>query len=352
MTVISAGLALTIVICNLLVLKVFLTSKKYINAQVVYRVSLAFSDILVGLVVFPSFLFNLFYRLKESAIYKAYEGTNNFRKKRNNSNRIGNYHLSAESGEFTNLTLPDIYLNFIGFFTTITIIVSVNTLTIAAADRFAAIYRPLKYKTSSTTAIARYTSIAIWLISALIAVLPFGIDDLWYTTDCTTIVYAAGKSATIFYILTFCVQLLIFWFFTTASYVFYKKHSKKFHDLHANREAQKEIAQHIKLMGTLAIIACAFTITLIPIISFLSLSLLPEERFFEVLNFNFQNSINYFPTVQVFVTIIFLTNSLSNFFVYSVRDKRFRKSTKKLFFKNTLHKIQISNKPNNTVTTE
>ena len=229
--------------------------------------------------------------------------------------------------------LPKAYLGIFGFFTSITIAVSVNTLAVAAIDRFVAIYRPLKYRTTSTILIARGACVGIWFFVVCVSLLPFWLDDIMYVTEHTSLVFAEGDLAIYTYMLTFCIPLIVLWFFTLASYVAYKKHYNSRKKIISNELIRREMKKHIKLMITLGIMAGAFTVTMIPSIAFISHLFLDDEEFFELLSLSRQNPVNYFQFAEVGVTILYLANSLTNFFVYSARDKRFRQTSKSFYLK-------------------
>ena len=309
-----------------MVLGVLLINKKLIHAQAVYRMSLALADLLVGIAVFPSFIYiSLFYFSGRLTINKQSTSTS--------------LHLnqSIEFNTFLNTvlhsTLSQKYINAMGVFTVVSTLVSVKTLTIAAIDRFAAIYRPLRYHTLSPTKIARNTCLVIWMISFVVALLPISVEQLNYTIKNTSLVFVAGNFAMIVYMLTLCIPLILVWCFTFATFAAYKSHSSNRKYIISNITYKSEISQHMKLLSTLGIIAGAFTVTLIPLIVFLSYLFLGDMDFYEILNLNPKNPVNFFPLLQNIVIILFLSSSLSNFFVYSVRDKKFRFAIKTIGIK-------------------
>ena len=336
-----AGFALAITVCNSVVVGVLFINKKLMNAQVVYRISLAFTDIIVGIIVYPSLLFNMFHHLTGKLEIKRNSNTSSFILYQNDSNVTLDLN-AIKDNQVVRSPLPSVYGNTVGFFTTITLIVSVNTLTIAAIDRFAAIYRPLRYRMISTTSIAWHTSVVIWLLSVFVGVLPLWTENLWYVVQRITIVHKEGNSVSVIYLFTFCLQLILMWFFTVASIVVYKKRSNALKNMRANNLHQNELSKHGRLIGTLGLMAGAFSLTLIPLILYLPYGILDDEDLFKILKLSSQNSTNYYSVIQIFVTAIFLTNSLSNFFIYSARDKKFRKAFKKIFCNIQLKKKKTS----------
>ena len=157
--VVCTILAFAITLSNLTVLGVFLTNNTKCNAQVVYRVSLAISDLLVGILIFPAFVYNIFYYLNGGLKIKDQNNPTNSIFNEDNHNTTVD--LILEDGHIVQFTLSYSYLGAIGFVTTLTILVSINTLTVAAIDRFVAVYRPLKYRILPTISFAKYASIII-----------------------------------------------------------------------------------------------------------------------------------------------------------------------------------------------
>ena len=327
---VCAILALAIALCNCTVLGVLLTNQKLQNAQVVYRISLGFSDLLVGILVFPSFIYNMFSYLLQKP---AFEETNNGFNVTASASSFNGSSVVEESHRKVAIFLPDSYLYVIGFFTSITIFASVNTLAVAAIDRFVALCCPLKYRILATISIARGASVGIWLTAVSVAILPFWLDDLMYVTEHTSLVFAEGDLAIYTYLLTFCVPLIVMWCFTISSYIAYKKHFNTRIKLISNGLIKREMLKHFKLMITLGIMAGAFTLTMIPSIALISHLFLGDEEFFELLSLSRQNPVNYFRAAEVSVTILYLANSLTNFFIYSARDIRFRKASKTFYLK-------------------
>ena len=107
------------------------------NGQEIYRISLASSDILTGIIVFPSYI--------------------------------------CSYSDSRSVCFNKTYLNVVGFFTLLSIYVSIFSLIAAAIDRFKALYRPLKYNAKAIVTMAKHICLGLWLISVLLAIALAGI---------------------------------------------------------------------------------------------------------------------------------------------------------------------------------
>ena len=140
--VISVVLAVATTLSNLTVLIVFCTNKKLMNGQAVYRMSLAISDFFTGIIVFPSFIISSFRHLNTTDL---------------------------------NQCAYDPYVYAIGFFTMLSLHVSIFTLIAAVIDRFKVVYRPLSYNVQSSISFGWKICVILWIISIILAAVPLGI---------------------------------------------------------------------------------------------------------------------------------------------------------------------------------
>ena len=83
-------------------------------------------------------------------------------------------------------------------------------------------------------------------------------------------------------------------------------------------------------MTTLVIIAGVFTFTIIPPIALVLHALFAEADFFESMYLHSRNTA-YYSASHIVFTMVFWTNSLCNYFIYSARDKCFRDASKKIY---------------------
>ena len=256
------------------------------NRPAVYRISLAVSDVLAGIIVFPSYIYS-----------SCYSGTLSF-----------------------NVT----YVNVIGFFTWLNVYVSIFSLIAAAIDRFKVVYRPLKYNAKATATIARKICLGLWLISILLAIAPTGIihKNFSFALVADTIVLPVvlnDVTAISIYVLTgIIIPITILWIFTILTFCVFKKHSKKRKKLFAVNEQKQKSIKEIKFFFTLGIMVGVFTVCFLPggILAMIVIS-----------------TIEFNPLAFICSAVMITSNSLWNFFIYSAREKEFRITSKNLYKK-------------------
>ena len=256
------------------------------NGQAVYRISLALSDILAGIIIFPSFIY----------LYVSYGS----------------------------VTYNNIYIDAVGFFTMLNFHVSMFTLIAAAIDRFKVVYNPLKYNTISTITFARKTCLRLWLISILLAIAPTGIiyEKFRFVLFCGTIVSPALFTnvyiCLIYITVVFMAPVTAMWLLTILTFLVYKKYSEKRKKLFTTERQRQKLNKETKLLFTLGIMVGVFNICFLPaaIMSII------------VITFGGVNC-----SLCISAIVILTSNSLWNFFIYSAREKKFRKLSKKLYKK-------------------
>ena len=275
------------------------------NGQAIYRISLAMSDVLVGIIVFPTFVCtNLFQQHTD----------------------IVNY-----------LDQSTPYLNAVGFFTMLSLHVSMFSLAAAATDRFKAIHNPLTFNIQSSISIARKTCIGIWIISIILAAIPLGFLDksLRYGVIFGTIVIPLYYDPTylsnpflIYASFVFLIPVVTMWIFTIMTFLYYKKHNRNRRQIVSSQLQELHLKRQTRLMLTLSIMVGVFSVCVLPaVVAFITV-------------FQVENVVDYFrsfnPSTSVIVMIILTSNSVWNFFIYSTRDRAFRKSAK-----NKLRNLQL-----------
>ena len=286
-------MAVATTISNVTVLVVLLTDKSLMDAQAVYRISLAISDFFVGIIIFPTYILTNFIYLTNDVSLQM--------------NRWKSYYFA------------------VGFFMVLSFHVSVLTLAAAAIDRFKAIYEPLEYDHIHSLHLAKKTCFGLWIISILLAISPFGFIDEHFVYEVVdgTFVFPVNRKYPIFLLiyvgLIFISPVLTMWIFTILTFVFYKKHSKERQRFLMNKIQKLKMNKQIRLLVTLSIMVCVFSVcALPPVVIFLGIP---------------SNLIRYKSAANVCSAFFLTSNSLWNFFIYSFRDKRFRKTSKNLYKK-------------------
>ena len=287
-------MAVATTISNVTVLIVLLTDEKLMNAQAVYRISLSTSDLLVGIIVFPSFIFTNFIYVTEDILLQL--------------NRWKSYYFA------------------VGFFTLLSFQVSMFTLAAAAVDRFKAIYKPFGYDAMQSIHFAKRICFGLWIISILLAVPPLGFIDkhFAYEVIAGTFVFPVSRQNSIFLLiyvgLIFIIPVLTMWIFTILTFVFFKKNSKERQKIKIKKIQKIEMKIQIRLLFTLSIMVCLFSVCVLP--PAVAIFLRIPEKLME-----------YKPEENVFLAFVVMSNSLWNFFIYSFREKRFRETSKNLYKK-------------------
>ena len=319
-------LALAVVIANLTVIIVLTRSPKYPSNQIIYKLSLAAADLLVGIFVIPSFASTLYIYHISPYQEKTFES-------RSTSNNI----LNRSVNDFNDVNVTyvyffpkanSVYINFFGCITTLSFMVSVFSLLFASYDRFRAIHLPLTYDRTEITRAKRET-VGLWALAFLLGILPAVVPEMKYH------IVAGGVLITVFeevsgimHGIFFGVSFLGMWAFTIAIYVIVKKNRKLQKTLTAkgsNSTTKKRLAK------TLTMMVGVFTGCIIPA---LILILVPEcfavvnPKNINILNKKAASAIN---TSELIAVIILASNSLWNCFIYSIRNKDFRKDAKALF---------------------
>ena len=323
MSVISAVFAVATITCNITVLMVHFVNRKLINAQAVYKISLAISDFLVGVVVFPSFVSSLV----KSVIsplqikYLTFVGYYKFV----DEIKILNLNKNLFIPFTETLTEPTDedkrYYNAIGVFSYLSISVSAVTLAAAAIDRFKAIYRPLAYNRSNAISTAKKISVAIWIAMLLLSTFPVYTNGYRYESLYSILIIPYGPLAPVIYPMVLIFPTLLMWIATISTFFVYKKTVSKRKRLVANRFQSNQIKQQKRLLQTLGIMVGVFTLCLVPASTF---TLLQHSQAY--LDFR-----RFFNSAGVVVAIVFTSNSLWNFFVYNARNKDFKKTAKNLY---------------------
>ena len=326
-------MAAVIAVVNLLVILVLSTSKKLsTHSQSTYKLSLAAADLLVGVLVLPSCIYNLigllWHPLTTSRIttVAGYESING-RFVTIDGNVSTDVHQVVQDDKF-----PTHYLNGIGFMTSVSIFVSIYTLAAAGFDRFFAVYKPLSYDKAKAKKYAKIACAISWIIAGLYSLLPFFklTNEFRYGVTFTLLVSALGDLGIYVYTVVFFIPLLVVWVVNIMVYVIIKKHTKSFHQNHASVTRDRDDDVEKRLAFTLRLMVGVFTFNTLPLwLVILANVFLPSVNFNLPLQVNLKNATD-FITIQIILVLFLLGNSLCNFFIYNARNEDFRKELKHL----------------------
>lgn len=326
--VFCALLALAIVLANITVIAVFTSSPKLRNSQAVYKISLAIADLLVGIFVIPTFISSLSILYQSSPIMGSVI-------KNGPTNREGTPKRSPAGLLLDNFS-PE-YLNFVGFFTSLSLLVSMYTLMMASCDRFMAIYQPLRYGRHNAKKIAKWTSLILWVFAIFVSAIPFFVPVFKYGIIASIMVGTHGELGLIFYGAVIAIPLILVWITTLATYISTKRHARRRQNLTVRRSnsggSNTASNMEARLAKTLASMVGIFTLCLLPPVVLILIPFFVNKVYPECID-QFDPQASHIYVSMEFVSIILLmTNSLWNCFIYNARSEGFKSTVKRLYRK-------------------
>jgi len=302
--VVCSSLAVLTIVVNSIVLCV-LWSYNPLNrhSQNYYKFSLALADLLVGIIVFPTCVSTLYYRLIAQREIILPES------------------LTQGQAVFKP-SLSQYYLSAIGFFTSLSLAVSVFSLAIAGFDRLNAIRDPIKYDKLTAANRVKWLLPGIWIFGFVIAILPLFTPGLYpYSLIVGLLVATREEHALYEYMFGFGIPFLAVWISILIIFCTIKKQGKFSRTLSHNSKAT--VKKERKVYKTLFFMLSAFTLSLAPTI--IALFALGDTRILEhqadVYDPDLAASWSSF---ELFAVLMLMCNSLWNFFIYSYQDTRFR----------------------------
>ena len=322
------------VVGNIFVLIVVYKSKHLRHSQYVYNCSIAASDIICGFLL-SCFCFNCFFKLWSfdlRDISESYDVKNiiNITKDKTNVTTY-NYQIEsiALSRRFYDSLMYEFVLAFqllLRLIAPVTLFVSFISLVFIAIDRYIALTFPFKYRKMNSIKIAKLTSVFLWILSVV------------YQTVSTFLCFRNRQNPTLlFQPLTsqfnpfntvetdqFVTVSLLFtligllWTLTLLTLCSLYKNNKR--SLSLNRTTTKGLSVEKQMSFILIFMVFAFTFSLSPTIyNYICIYLF--ERY-------------YFTYKTFLISVLFLsTNSIWNFFIYNILNKKFRSAFINLFFK-------------------
>lgn len=334
-------LSVAIIVANILVIIVFTTTPKLQNSQAAFKISLAVADLLIGSVVFPTFVMSL-YKItmtpaKMGRLYDLKQMNSTYKTMINWTlapmpGRNGT-HVYLTTGYFQEL-FQNRYVYFVGCVTAVSLGVSLYTLMMASFDRFLAVYRPMKFRKYRAKKLAVRVLIVIWILNIFLNLLPFFVPDLSYGLVASILISFGGTYVLLFYVIAFFIPIVTVWTTNILIFTFVRKQSKIRRAMTGkslNREA--EIKRENRLAVTLSIIVGVFTLSALPaaVVSLTALNLPglsydPPEAYDPVVH-------SVFNSIEFLTVVILMSNSLWNCFIYSTRNNDFKSATMELYRK-------------------
>lgn len=330
MMVFCGVVAVLITFANSTVIFTLICKKATRHNQTIYRFSLALADLLVGVFVFPTFISSL-----SKEVYSSHELA-----QKNVAGYImengtvlpdqkGSYEVRVSVNRFVR-DFPASYINFVGIFTALSLLASVFTLVVAAIDRCIALSFSLKYKEHRKIPIALVATVCVWVLAIILSLLPLFVPVLQYTLVASILVASSGEKAVILYSLGFLVPLLIMWLATLFSFIKARRHITRCRHLSTVNSVTNDLSE-ARLAKTLGVMVGVFTFSLLPAaVVLLTALFIPTIYVTLPLYLHQEDSVTYL-SVEVVVLFILMCNSLWNCFIYSVRDKEFRKGALEMY---------------------
>ena len=326
-------LAVAIVISNATILGVIYLNKEQ-DVQSIYRLSLAIADFIMGLIVTPTNVGTMYKHLSQNPQFNNLLNVTGFAITNDSS-----LSMQSESVEMKELNdhisdkVPIQYLCTVGFFTVLSLTVSVYSMVAASFDRFYAISRPLRYNDTKAILAAKIAVAFIWFTGTVFAVLPIAVPDMGYAFVASNLATSGGKPILILYSVVFFLSLMLMWSSIIATYIAarpsLRKHDKQLHTDH-----------EMRLLGTLGVMIVVFTICISPLAliligsAFLSFADITDSKNFD------PAAAKKFLLIQLALGLLLLSNSLWNCFIYSSRETSFR-SAAKLLYKRIAQRLKL-----------
>lgn len=310
-------LALVTTLANATIIAVIFGNKKFTGGHMKFRVSLAISDLLVGIIVFPSFIitpyFNQIHPLSQLDPIPTEENRN-----------------ATDMRLTSSLPLP--YVDFVGFVTSLSLTVSVYTLMLASFDRYKVISDPLGFAKTTSDRFAKWSIAGSWIFAAVLAALPVWVPTVqpYLTIVGGLLIGVRSDVGVILYVVTLGLPLLMVWVASVSTMCVASKQAKVRREMVSKRVSTPKRSVESRLNKTLWTMVGAFTASILPAVVLSLLSGLAN------INYNSPETLDkhaayVFGCLEVVAAILLMCNSLWNCFIYSLRNQDFREEVCKLF---------------------
>lgn len=306
-----AFMSLLTIIANAAVLIVFVKNRKLRDSQGVYKISLAGGDLLTGLFVLPTMI----QTLRIWVWSTRYENTrSSFLLYSGGKNRTWIYTDPSSQS----------YINFCGFFTGLSFYVTICTLLAATFDRFRVVYRPMHYNMYSAKRLAKRISVAIWIVCITLSTIPIvAYPVLRYQQSLMMVLINSHTTrlTLILYGILLLAPLVLMWILNALMIIFTRRNSKA-RQVTQGERFNKTI--EFQLAKTLSVMIVIFSMCFLPLlISIVVQSVIGGINALQLDNFD-QNRFAAINSFEYASSLLVMSNSLWNFFIYNVRNREFR----------------------------
>lgn len=325
-------LALSIIVANITIIVVILRNSQFPTSQLIYKLSLAFADILVGIFVAPSFIITLYtfyvspYQRKMKII-QDYEMVN--------KTMLNSTSTTLDHDADTYYYRPEItqqYRSFFGFITAFSLLNSVLTLMFASYDRFRFISNPLGYSKEDATRFAKNVTLGLWIGSALIALLPVIVQDLGpYRIVAGGVLISLTSEMSVYKLGTaLMLPFIVMWILTITVNIILIRQLNLRKKLKSNFRSG-QTSTEMQLSKTLTVMIGVFTACILPAIILIFVpDFVPSVNPYNIYQFSV-GAASSFLAAELAASILLVSNSLWNAFIYSIRNKRFRADATSLY---------------------
>ncbi|CAK8685207.1 unnamed protein product [Clavelina lepadiformis] len=310
------ALAVANVLMNLTVLAVMFRCKKLRCSQGIYRISLTFADLIAGAIIYPTFANNLseITRSRES-MGPAYNETQTLE----NQTYDSIPHLPG-GNVWSHLDQP--YLDFVGFFTSMYLTVTISTLLMASVDRFQYLRTSDRFSKERQQNIALISVACLWLVCVVFSIIPFFVDK--YTLIASVMVLASGFSAIYIYLFAYLLPILIMWSVSMTTCCCSRMRRSQVAREGTEGPVRSKLVAELRKTCTLNIMIGVFTINLcVGCISAAASAFIPGIEFSDPFSLVEENAA-LLASLELVAIFFLVFNSLCNFPIYYIRDMDFR----------------------------
>ena len=322
-------LALSIIIANLTIIIVILRNPRFPTSQLIYKLSLAFADMLVGIFVVPSFISTLYIAYFGSLQRKNYHGQTGA----NESLAISNETFDKDANVFYRKAFDQAYLNFFGFITVLSLFNSVFTLMFASIDRFRSLSNPLGFNREKASIQAKRITIVMWLVSIIFSLLPVVVKELGpYAVVAGGILITVYGEASLFMVgVALAIPFFMMWIFTISVQINLKRQISM-RKRQSIRQQNSNFSTEKQLSKTLSIMIGVFTACILPALLLVLLAEIIPSVNLKNIKKSTRGYAAAYLSLELAASIIFASNSLWNSFIYTFRNKQFRNDAAALFY--------------------
>ena len=299
-------LGLLIIFANLIVIIVIVRNPQFPTNQMIYKLSLAFADILIGIFGVPSFLVNLY--ILNIGPYQKHVMKSDI----TFTNNHDSYDmLDEDSIAYYTSELPKFYTNFFGFVNWLSLFNSLYALMFASIDRFIAIHYHLRYNKDRATYYAKGLAILMWIMWTVYALLPVLVPQAGpYEISAGGNLISVSNEVSFYTCgIAFIVPLIVMWIFTIGVQISIKRQWMADSEVLCGIQ-KRNFAASKRVSITLSIMIGVFSISILPaIIIIVASDTVPEINPININQFSLKSA-SAFQSAQLAAAFFLVSNSL------------------------------------------